>query len=134
VGQRQLIVLDTHAWIWHVTEDARLGHGARTRIRRAGRLGVHPVSCWEVAMLVSSQRLRLSMEVALWIDLALSRPKVELLPFTASAAIRAAGLGGAFPGDPADRFIVAAALELAAALVTRDSRISEWGQVQTVWQ
>ena len=85
-------------------------------------------------MLVSSQRLRLTMEVALWIDLALSRPKVELLAFTATAAVRAAGLRGTFPGDPADRFIVAAALELAAPLVTRDTRISEWGQVQTVWQ
>jgi PIN domain nuclease of toxin-antitoxin system len=134
VGQRELIVLDTHAWIWHVTEDVRLGRRARLRIRRAATLGVHPVSCWEVAMLVGSQRLRLSIDVAQWIDLALSHPRVELLPFTASAAIRAAGLGGSFPGDPADRFIVAAALELAAPLVTRDTRISEWGQVQTVWQ
>jgi len=134
MGQRQLIVLDTHAWIWHVTEDARLGRGARTRIRRSDRLGVHPVSCWEIAMLVGSQRMRLGMEVALWIELALSRPKVELLAFTAAAAIRAAGLGGAFPGDPADRFIVAAALELGAPLVTRDTRIADWGQIPTVWQ
>lgn len=85
-------------------------------------------------MLVGSQRLRLSMDLAQWIELALSRPRIELLPFTASAAIRAAGLGGSFPGDPADRFIVAAALELAAPLITRDTRISDWGQIQTVWQ
>jgi PIN domain nuclease of toxin-antitoxin system len=134
VGQRELIVLDTHAWIWHVTEDVRLGRRARSRIRRAATLGVHPVSCWEVAMLVGNQRLRLSMDVAQWIDLALSHPRVEPLSFTASAAIRAAGLGGSFPGDPADRFIVAAALELAAPLVTRDTKIADWGQVQTVWQ
>lgn len=85
-------------------------------------------------MLVHSQRLRLNMDVARWVDLALSHPRVELLPFTASAALRAAGLGGTFPGDPADRFIVAAALELGAPLITKDTRISEWGQVQTVWQ
>lgn len=85
-------------------------------------------------MLVDRQRLRLTMDVAQWIDLALSHPRIELLPFTASAAIRAAGLGGSFPGDPADRFIVAAALELDAPLVTRDTRISDWGQVPTVWQ
>jgi PIN domain nuclease of toxin-antitoxin system len=85
-------------------------------------------------MLVGTQRLRLNMDVAQWIDLALAHPRVELLPFTASAAIRAAGLGGGFPGDSADRFIVAAALELNAPLMTRDSRISDWGQVPTVWQ
>jgi PIN domain nuclease of toxin-antitoxin system len=133
MGKRELIVLDTHAWIWHVTEDTRLGRGARLRIRRAARLGVHPVSCWEVAMLVAEERLTLSPEVSRWVELALTYPKVELLPFTASAAIRAAGLGGTFPGDTADRFIVASALELAAPLMTRDTRISEWGQVPTVW-
>jgi|HubBroStandDraft_1064217.scaffolds.fasta_scaffold212030_2 PIN domain nuclease of toxin-antitoxin system len=133
MGERELIVLDTHAWIWHVTEDARLDRRARLRLRRAERLGVHPVSCWEVAMLVAGQRLRLSLEVTRWVELALGYPKVELLPFTASAAVRAAGLGGTFPGDPADRFIVAAALELGAPLMTRDTRISEWGQVPTVW-
>jgi PIN domain nuclease of toxin-antitoxin system len=133
MGKRELIVLDTHAWIWHVAEDTRLARGARLGIRRAQRLGVHPVSCWEVAMLVAGERLRLNLEVERWVELALAYPKVELLPFTASAAVRAAGLGGSFPGDPADRFIVAAALELSVPLVTRDTRISEWGQVQTVW-
>ncbi len=133
MGQRDLIVLDTHAWIWHVTEDTRRGRGARLRIRRAPRLGVHPVSCWEVAMLVAGERLRLSLATERWVDLALAYPKVELLPFTASAAVRAAGLGGSFPGDPADRFIVAAALEAGAPILTRDARISDWGQVSTVW-
>lgn len=84
-------------------------------------------------MLVAGARLRLSLEVTRWVELALGYPKVELLSFTASAAVRAAGLGGSFPGDPADRFIVAAALELGAPVMTRDTRISEWGQVQTVW-
>lgn len=84
-------------------------------------------------MLVAGERLRLDLEVAQWVELALAYPKVELLPFTASAAVRAAGLGGSFPGDPADRFIVAAALELGAPLLTRDTRISDWGQVSTVW-
>ena len=85
-------------------------------------------------MLVAGNRLRLSMDVARWIDLALAAPRVVLLPFTAAAAVRAAGFGGSFPGDPADRFIVAAALEHAAPLVTRDSRITAWGQVRTLWQ
>lgn len=84
-------------------------------------------------MLIDSERLRLSMDVARWMDHALARPKVELLPFTPAAAIRAAGLGGSFPGDPADRFIVSAALEMGVPLITKDQRIAEWGQVETVW-
>ncbi len=84
-------------------------------------------------MLSKSGRLKLSVEISKWVGHALERPKVELLPFTPDAAVRAAGLGGSFPGDPADRFIVAAALEMRAPLITRDSRITGWGQVETIW-
>jgi len=133
VGQRTVIVLDTHTWIWYATEDAQLSKRAKARIHRADALGVHPVSCWEVAMLSHGGKLKLSVDIAQWVDLALERPKVTLLPFTPAAAIRAAGLGGSFPGDPADRFIVGTALEMRVPVVTRDQRIADWGQVETVW-
>jgi PIN domain nuclease of toxin-antitoxin system len=133
VGRHALIVLDTHAWIWHAVEDPRLSRRARAEIGKASTLGVHPISCWEVAMLVEHGRLRLRMHVLSWIEAALGRPRVELLPFTASAAARAAGLGGGFPDDPADRFIVATALETGAVLVTGDRRIHDWGEVSVVW-
>jgi PIN domain nuclease of toxin-antitoxin system len=133
VGERALIVLDTHAWIWYATDDGRLSRRARAAIAKTQTLGVHPVSCWEVAMLVEHKRLRIRMPVRAWVDAALERPKVELLAFDASAAVRAAGLGKTFPNDPADRFIVATALELGASLVTSDRRIEEWGEIQVVW-
>ena len=84
-------------------------------------------------MLVEHGRLRLRTHVLEWIDAALARPRVELLPFHASAAVRAAGLGGGFPDDPADRFIVATALEMGAPLVTSDRRIHDWGEISAVW-
>jgi PIN domain nuclease of toxin-antitoxin system len=133
VGQRTVIVLDTHAWIWYASEDPLLSKRAKARIHRAEALGVHPVSCWEVAMLSNNGRLKLSVEVSNWVVQALERPKIELLPFTPAAAIRAAGLGGSFPGDPADRFIVAAALEMKVPVITGDQRITNWGQVETIW-
>ena len=98
-----MIVLDTHAWIWYATEDKKLSRRAKARINRANALGVHPISCWEVAMLVSGGRLRLNMDVAQWVEYALARPKIEVLPFTPTAAIRATQLGAGFPGDPGDR-------------------------------
>ena len=128
-----MIVLDTHVWIWYATEDRRLSRRAKAQIGRAKSLGVHPVSCWEVAMLSYSKRLRLNVDVAAWVDQALARPNIELLLFSPAAAVRAAGLGGAFPGDPADRFIVGTALEMGVPLVTKDERIAEWGQVETIW-
>ena len=84
-------------------------------------------------MLSNAGRLKLNAEVSQWIAHALERPKIELLAFTPAAAVRAAGLGGSFPGDPADRFIVGTALELGVPLVTRDQRITNWGHVETIW-
>lgn len=128
-----MIVLDTHTWIWYATEDPQLSKRARSRIHRADALGVHPISCWEVAMLSHGGKLKLSIDIALWVDLALERPKVTLLPFTPAVAVRAAGLGGSFPGDPADGFIVGTALEMDVPVITKDQRIADWGQVETVW-
>lgn len=128
-----MIVLDTHTWLWYATESEKLSKQAKARINRAQALGVHPISCWEIAMLSNAGQLKLSMDVKQWVGHALERPKVGLLPFTPAAAIRAAGLGGSFPGDPADRLIVGTALEMGAPLITKDQRITDWGHVQTIW-
>jgi PIN domain nuclease of toxin-antitoxin system len=128
-----VIVLDTHAWIWHVTESDRLSKSARAHIKREEALGVHPISCWEVATLVERGRLRFQQSVAQWVELAVARPKIELLGCSAAAAVRAAQLGDTFPADPADRLIVAAALEANVPLVTKDERIREWGGIKVIW-
>jgi PIN domain nuclease of toxin-antitoxin system len=128
-----VIVLDTHTWLWYATESEKLSKQAKARIKRAQALGVHPISCWEIAMLSNAGELKLTMDITQWVGHALERPKVELLPFTPAAAIRAAGLGDSFPGDPADRIIVGTALEMGAPLLTKDQRITDWGHVQTIW-
>lgn len=84
-------------------------------------------------MLIERKRLRLRQTVVEWVDAALARPKITLIPFTPTAAVRAAGLGDGFPNDPADRFIAAAALEIGAPLVTGDENIARWGGVEIVW-
>lgn len=128
-----MIVLDTHAWIWYASDSGDLSRAARAAIRRADTLGVHPISCWEVMLLAERGRVRFRMPPEDWIREALARPKIEILDFSPSAAVRAAQFGNAFPGDPADRFIVAAALEAKAALVTRDERITAWKGVKVIW-
>ncbi len=72
-----MILLDTHAWIWCVTESVRLSGIAAQAIAQADSLGVHIISCWEVAMLVEKGRIGFKQDVAEWVDLALQRPKVN---------------------------------------------------------
>jgi PIN domain nuclease of toxin-antitoxin system len=121
------LLLDTHIWIWAMEGDAvRLGPGIVARIEAAAEAGgirIHPLSVWEVGMLVRKGRLALARPVEEWVDAALSLPGVTLLPVTAAIALEAARLPDTFPGDPVDRMLVAAARLTGAVLVTRDRRI-----------
>jgi PIN domain nuclease of toxin-antitoxin system len=97
-----------------------------------GSVGVCTISCWEIAMLVKSGRLKLDRDARQWIGQALSVPGVELLALDADLAIGAAELPD-FGGDPADRMIVATARRREAPLATADERIAESGLVSVIW-
>jgi len=128
-----VIVLDTHAWIWSLAEPRKLSARARAAIDRADALGVCAISCWEVAMLVSKQRLRLDRDTLLWIRQALAVPRTELLALTPEVAVASSRLPDDFPGDPADRLIAASALENRAEVVSKDARLQGWGGLATIW-
>lgn len=128
-----MIVLDTHAWLWWVSGHAALSGRAAREIRAASRIGVSAVSCLEVAVAEARGRIELDRPPLLWLQEALALPRVELIPLTPAVAVRASRFGRDFPGDPADRVIVATALLESAVLVTRDRKIREYAALETVW-
>jgi len=129
-----VIVLDTHAWLWW-RELEGTGLPARTRrfIDSADRIGIAAISCFEVAVLARRGRVRLNYGVVEWIERSLALPRLEMIPLTAAIAARAGSLGDEFPGDTADRMIVASALAVDAPVVSKDERIKRSGVVQTSW-
>jgi PIN domain nuclease of toxin-antitoxin system len=127
-----VIVLDTHAWIWWTSDAKKLGRSARYRLRKADRVGIPAISCWEFSMLVAHDRIRIDRGAIEWLEQALAQPRVVLLPLTPSVAVTATQLGN-FQGDPADRLIVATAIIHSSKLVSRDERISECPLVEAVW-
>lgn len=68
-----------------------------------------------------------------WIDVALQRPKVKLLPLTPEIAVLSTRLPGDFHGDPSDRLIVASSLVHKAPLVSKDEKIKNWQYLQVIW-
>jgi PIN domain nuclease of toxin-antitoxin system len=134
VGRGTVIVLDTHAWLWWVSEPERLSAKARLAVEAADRVGVSTLSAWEVAMLCERGRISLDREVGAWVRQALALDRVETLAPSAQVAV-AAGLldRERFHGDPVDRLIYATAVALRARLVTRDRAIRAFDGVLTVW-
>jgi PIN domain nuclease of toxin-antitoxin system len=126
-----VIVLDTHAWLWLVSDPSRLGPEAIEWIDRADGIAISPISCWEIAMLVVKGRIELGRPTLEWMELSLSESRATLVPIDPTIASLAATLP--MHGDPADRLIVATALSRNARLVTKDQAIQQSGLVSTVW-
>jgi PIN domain nuclease of toxin-antitoxin system len=121
-----LILLDTQVMLWLRSGDPKLGTHARIEIDRAwqaGQVGVSAISFWEVAMLKDKGRIRFPEDVALWRREQLEQGMVEIA-VDGEIGIRAVGLAD-FHADPADRLIVATALQ-GHRLVTADQRILDW--------
>jgi len=125
------LVLDTHVVVWWSIQPELLGRGATRAVRRATRLGVPTIVFWEVSLLVRKGKLDLGRPVSDWASRLCAIPRVEPLPLTVEIALRADTLK--MHPDPADRFIVATALEHQARLVTKDALIRPLSFVKTVW-
>ena len=128
-----MIVLDTATWIWRASDPKRLTASARRAIDRAERALVSAISVWEVAMLVAKRRIQLDRPVEQWVDIALALPGIQLAPLEPAIAVRSTRLPGEFHPDPADRIIVATALENAVPIITPDDRIRSYPHVQSAW-
>jgi PIN domain nuclease of toxin-antitoxin system len=123
-------LLDTHVLVWLDEGSPRLGAKALQTIDRAlasGQLGVASISFWEIAMLVRKRRLDIRIELDVW-RLELLQNGLLEIPLQGSTALRAGQLQN-FHGDPADRMIVATAIEHSATLVTADQKILDWGKL-----
>jgi PIN domain nuclease of toxin-antitoxin system len=114
LGGHILIVLDTATWIWRASDPRHLTSRARRAIDQAGRTLVSAISVWEVAMLVAKRRIQLDRPVEQWVDIALALPGLQLVPLEPAIAVRSTKLPGELHPDPADRIIIATALENAA--------------------
>jgi PIN domain nuclease of toxin-antitoxin system len=129
-------VLDTHAWVWWLTDPGRLSRRARTAVDEAVRLRQLYVSCisvWEVALLAGSGRLQFTRPVSDWIAASESLPFLTFVPVDARIALQAVRLPRPFHRDPADRMIVATALALGAQLISKDDRMRVYPDIRTVW-
>ncbi|MCI0347470.1 MAG: type II toxin-antitoxin system VapC family toxin [Chloroflexi bacterium] len=122
-----MTLLDTHVLLWFAADDAQLGRGTFRAVDEALRvdeLAVSAVSFWEIAMLTVKRRLSLPAGPAAFRRRVLAQGLLEV-PIHGAIAVAAAELP-TFHGDPADRMVVATALDLGAELVTADDRILGW--------
>ena len=131
-----MILLDTHAWVWFVSNPEYLSKRANKKIREAvdeKGIIVSSISVWEVALLAQKKRLVLSMDPGNWIVSSESLPFLHFISVDNAIALRSVNLPEPFHPDPADRIIVSTAMIHGAAIVTKDARIRKYPHVKTIW-
>ncbi len=120
------VLLDTCALLWLGFGDRRLSLDARQVIEETDIVYVSPISLWEIANKRSTGGLTLQLPTREWFTKVCEWHKLSLLPLSGETMIRAGELPRHHK-DPADRIIIAAALEMNLVVVTGDRRFPEYG-------
>ena len=126
------VLLDTHAFLWWITDDDQLSTPAREAIRtRGNRVFVSAASGWEIITKSRIGRLTLPQPV----DGFIARHMEENTFQPLSITIRHTFALEALPSlhrDPFDRMLIAQALAEEMPLVTGDQAIRAY-PVSTIW-
>ena len=128
----EALLLDTHIALWLDSGNDRLRPSTRALIddcwQNGGTIFLSSVTAWEIALLVDTGRIDLDVPVDAWVQRFLDRPGIEGAPLAHSAAARSYQLNHLEHRDPADRLLIATAIELRCPLVTYDERITQFGK------
>lgn len=125
-------VVDTHAVIWSIQEDQRLGRQARAMISNAGiqTLAISDITLLEIALLIDRKRIGIALSSKEFLRKIEQAYKV--LPINGDIAESAVKLP-LTQSDPFDRTITATARHHQLPLITKDRLIIESGCVRTIW-
>ena len=117
------LLLDTHIWIWSVSEPQRLTRRVARELDNAqNQLWLSPVSIWETLLLHRKGRLKIPEGFSTWVTRALTTMPLTEAPLTFEVAGALSTINLAH-SDPADLFLAASAKVFGLTLVTSDRNL-----------
>ena len=126
-----LILLDTHIWIWLALADNKLTSSSRKLIHKTiveSSVFLSAISLWETAMLVAKDRIEIEKPLSTWLEETIYQTKVKIMPITCQIAAESCQLPGNCHKDPADRLIIATARIEGMSLLTKDKNIIHYSK------
>lgn len=127
MAKTDLLLLDTHVFLWWRAASPPLGDAAKEAVARADAVFVSVASAWEAAIKIGLGRLQLPESF----ETGVVESGFDKLPVTFAHAERA----GALPQhhrDPFDRMLVAQAQVERLTLVTHDRRLEPY-EIEILW-
>lgn len=120
------ILLDTQAYLWSITGDARLTASAREAIVTMESAYLSVASLWEIGIKVGLNKLDIEIDLGRLIGDILGEKAVKVLPVEPNHILRIARPPH-YHCDPFDRMIVAQALEDNLTVVGSDRAFDAYG-------
>lgn len=125
-------LLDTHAFLWWITDSDRLSPRARQLIGDGeNEIFFSAASGWEIAIKVGLGRLSLPEDLPSFISRQLAVNAFEVLPVHLGHALRVSLLPD-HHRDPFDRLLVAQAQAEGLAILSADSQLKGY-PIEVVW-
>lgn len=131
-----MILLDTHTLIWFLTSPDKLSSHARITIEKElkyAKLQISSITIWEICQLVKREKVKFKESLSKTLQIINKMNELEFIAIDNQIAQLSESLPGIFHKDPADRFIVATAIQFGATLITKDEKIRKYKHIQTLW-
>jgi PIN domain nuclease of toxin-antitoxin system len=129
-----MMVLDTHVLLWWALDPEKLSPPAQTALATIERVGgfASAISIWELGIKIKQRQLHLPISIDEFASRIEKSSAIELIAVDSKIWLRSLSLAWEHR-DPADRVIVATALQLNVPLMTKDEVIRSSSLVSCVW-
>lgn len=128
------LLLDTHIFLWYVTNDIRLSSEITRQIDEATLVQLSIASTWEISIKVGLGKVKLDRPLSDLVGSILFDKNIDILPISESDVLAYANLS--FPNaqhrDPFDRMLVVQAAERGLTLLTSNAVLESYGIFVTV--
>ena len=126
------VLLDTHTFLWWLSNDARLGRKARERIAdRSNEVLLSVASVWELTIKSAMGRFDVKTDFEAWLLAQLATNRFEILPILLPHVLALSRLPD-HHRDPFDRILIAQATSEKVPLLTADTYMKHY-PVEVVW-
>lgn len=126
------VLLDTHAFIWWVTNDSQLSDAARAYIADPDNdVFLSTASAWEIVIKVNIGKLILPEPPESYIPSRLASNQLESLPIQMNHVLQVSALPN-HHRDPFDRILIAQSQVEQMPILTADNLIDQYS-VNVIW-
>jgi len=126
------VLLDTHAFLWLITDEDRLSENARqTFLNTENSLFFSAASLWEICIKKSLGKISLKDGWFRTIQAEMETNTIQWLPLEMAHCAEVTDLPF-HHRDPFDRMLIAQAIVEEMKLLSRDSRLSDYA-IELIW-